>query len=165
MKLRILAIGAASLIALTGCVDDYGYGGMDIGYGAPGYYGGYYDDFYDGGYGVPYYGWYGGYYYPGSGYYVYDRYRRPHRWNDSQRQYWEHRGTGWRGGGRGDEWRGFNRGPRPGGGDGWHNRGGNWSPGAARPGGGARPSGAARPSGSFGGNRGNGGYRGGQRRR
>ena len=140
MKLRIVAIGAASLIALTGCVDDYGYGGVEVGYGAPGYYGGYYDDFYDGGYGVPYYGWYGGYYYPGSGYYVYDRYHNPHRWNDAQRNYWQNRGTGWRGNGsRGDEWRGFNRGPLRGGGDGWQNRGGGWhnsyrgNPGAGAP--------------------------------
>jgi hypothetical protein len=51
--------------------------------------GGYYDDgyygSYGGGYGGSYYGWYGDYYYPGTGYYVYDRYRHPHRWNDTQR--------------------------------------------------------------------------------
>ena len=127
MKLRMIALGAASLVALTGCVDDgYGYSGVSVGYGSPGYYGqGYYSDFYDGGYGSPYYGWYNGYYYPGSGYYVYDRDRRPMRWNDSQRRYWQNRGYGWRGQDRRDEWRGFQRGPQARGGDGyrWRNDG------------------------------------------
>ena len=45
------------------------------------------------GYGSPY-GWYDGFYYPGSGYYVYDRYRRPIRWNDTQRRYWQWRQRG-----------------------------------------------------------------------
>jgi hypothetical protein len=39
----------------------------------------------------PYWGWHGGYYYPGTGYYVYDRYRRPFRWTDAQRRYWTER--------------------------------------------------------------------------
>ena len=52
-----------------------GYGGY--GYGSP-YYGGY-------GYGSPYYGWYDDYYYPGTGYYVYDSYRRPHAVTTTQR--------------------------------------------------------------------------------
>ncbi len=125
MRLRMIAIGAVSLAALTGCVDDgYGYSSVSVGYGTPGYYGrGYYSDFYDGAYGMPYYGWYGGYYYPGTGYYVYDRNRRPMRWNDSQRRYWENRGSGWSGQGRRDEWRGFDRGPSRGGGDGYRWRG------------------------------------------
>ena len=38
-----------------------------------------------------YYGWYGDYYYPGTGYYVFDRSGHRHRWNDSQRRYWEGR--------------------------------------------------------------------------
>ena len=39
-------------------------------------------------YGYPgYYGWYGGFYYPGNGIYVYDRYRRPYRWNGNQQRY------------------------------------------------------------------------------
>ena len=58
-----------------------GYGGY--GYGSP-YYGGY-------GYGSPYYGWYNNYYYPGSGYYVYDSYRRPYAMTTTQRQYWSSR--------------------------------------------------------------------------
>ena len=80
------------------------------------------------GFGSPYYGWYGGYYYPGSGYYVYDRYRHPHRWNGSQQRYWQNRGGQWRGSNRGEEWRGFQRGPRAGGNDGyrWRGNGGNW---------------------------------------
>lgn len=139
MKLSVLALGAAALVTLGGCVDDgyggYGYSRVSVGYGAPGYYGDYYSDFYDGGYGAPYYGWYGGYYYPGSGYYVYDRYRRPQRWSGDQQRYWQERGRYWRGQSRGDEWRGFQRGPRAGGNDGYRWRGntggnrGNWSGG------------------------------------
>lgn len=82
-----------------GCYDPYssagGYGGYDrygfpvggYGYGSCGYgYGGY------GGYGgYPYWGWNNGYYYPGSGYYVYDRDRRPYVWNETQKRYWTER--------------------------------------------------------------------------
>jgi hypothetical protein len=61
---------------------DYGYGGYgSYGYGSP-YFGGYY--------GSPF-GWYDNYYYPGTGYYVYDTYRRPHVWSDAQRRYWSQR--------------------------------------------------------------------------
>lgn len=62
----------------------YGYG-SGYGYGYP--YGSGYG--YPYGYGSSYYGWNNGYYYPGTGYYVYDRNRRPHRWTDAQRRYWE----------------------------------------------------------------------------
>lgn len=119
------ALAIAAGLGLSGCVEDgYGYG-LSTGYGG-GYYGDYYGDFYDGSYGMPYYGWSDGYYYPGSGYYVYDRDRRPHRWTDRQRDYWEKRGKSWRGNNRGDEWRGFQRGPRQDGTDGyrWRNRDG-----------------------------------------
>ena len=37
------------------------------------------------------YGWYGDYYYPGTGYYVYDSYRRPYAMTTTQRQYWTSR--------------------------------------------------------------------------
>jgi hypothetical protein len=91
---------------------DYGYGYGSpyyggYGYGSPygGYYGGYgsgygysspyfgygYSSSRYGGFGSPYFGWYDNYYYPGSGYYVYDNYRRPHRWSDRQRGYWTNR--------------------------------------------------------------------------
>ena len=63
----------------------YGYGG----YGGYNPYG--YSPYGYGGYGNPYWGWYGDYYYPGTGYYVYDRYRRPYRWSDRQRRYWSER--------------------------------------------------------------------------
>ena len=92
---RIVAAGliGAAALGLSACTDGYGYSGVSLGYGS-----GYYDDYYGGGYyGSPYWGWYGDYYYPGSGYYVYDRYRRPHRWSDSQRRYWEGRRHDWRG--------------------------------------------------------------------
>lgn len=76
------------------CYDPYSpYGGAYGGYGGYDRYGfpvggaGYGDC----GYGNPYWGWYGDYYYPGTGYYVYDRYRRPHRWDDRQKRYWTER--------------------------------------------------------------------------
>jgi hypothetical protein len=98
-----LAILLAGTVALGGCAYGYGgYGGygsglsVGIGYGSgyDGYYGGgYYGGGYPyGGYGYgygdPYFGWYDDYYYPGTGYYVYDSYRRPHRWNRDQERYW-----------------------------------------------------------------------------
>lgn len=91
-----LALGTAA------CTDGYGYSGLGVGYGAA--YGG--DPYYDGyggwgggGWGgaglASYYGWQGDYYYPGTGVYVYDRYRRPHRWNGAQQRYWQGRRSGW----------------------------------------------------------------------
>ncbi len=79
-----------------------GYGG---GY-APGYYGGGYGGY---GYAPSYFGWYDDFYYPGTGVYVYDRYRRPYRWNDGQRAYWQGRRDAWRGGAIRDQWRGWGR--------------------------------------------------------
>lgn len=181
-----LAVGLGAGVA--GCTDGYGYGGLDVGYGAPygyadDYYGGYgYGDYgygYGGyGYGYPAgYGWFGNYYYPGSGIYVYDRYRRPYRWNDQQRRYWQGR-PGYGQGGRGPNWNGFDhRDGRPGYGngrpDGRPGFGGNpagrpeWR---GRPDGGQRPAwrGGARdgatPTQPQAGNRGNFGQRGGGNR-
>jgi hypothetical protein len=109
-RLGVLCAALGLTCGLGGCVDDYGYGGMSVGYGA-GYYG---DPYYDGfGYGgLSNYGWYGDYYYPGTGIYEYDSYRRPYRWTDSQRRYWSarqrYRGSDWNGQGR---WNGFDRRP------------------------------------------------------
>lgn len=86
-----LALGAALLAGLGACADDY----------ADGYGRGYY------GAAAPYFGWYGDYYYPGTGYYVYDRYRVARRWSDRDRDYWNARRSGWRGGPYRDNWRGF----------------------------------------------------------
>jgi hypothetical protein len=86
-KSTILAAGIAGVAALGGCVDD-GYGGYGRTSVAVGY---------NAGWGDPYWGWYGDYYYPGTGYYVYDRARVRHRWDDAQRGYWENRRGGWRG--------------------------------------------------------------------
>lgn len=96
-SLTKVALGAALLGSLAGCADDYvgGYGG--------GYYGAV----------TPYYGWYGDYYYPGTGIYVYDRYRVARRWSDGDRAYWYGRRNGWRGGRFHNNWRDFHRG-RPG---------------------------------------------------
>lgn len=91
--IQTLGLIAAAGLGLSACTDGYGYSGVSVGYGAAPYY---YDDYYGAGY-APYWGWYGDYYYPGTGYYVYDRYRRPYRWNDGQRNYWEQRRQAWRG--------------------------------------------------------------------
>lgn len=84
---------AATLIAggaaLASCTDGYGYSGVSVGVGSPGYY--------NSAWGDPYWGWYGDYYYPGTGVYVYDRDRRRHRWNGDQQRYWEGRRGAWRG--------------------------------------------------------------------
>jgi len=106
MRIPFISLVAAGSLALGGCAygglnfgvgSDYGYGYgspySGYGYQDP-YYGGYgYGDYGYGysGYGSPYSGWYGGYYYPGTGYYVYDSYRRPHRWSDRQQRYWSQR--------------------------------------------------------------------------
>ena len=83
-------VTAGLLLGVAACSDGYGYRGVDAGYA----------------YGAGYYGWYGDYYYPGSGYYVYDRYRRPLRWSDDQRRYWLSRRYPGRGVYR-DNWGGF----------------------------------------------------------
>ncbi|MEG3123687.1 hypothetical protein [Sphingomonas sp. GB1N7] len=118
-KMKFAALGLVAAVGLGGCVDDYGYGGMSVGYNNGGYYGGYGDGYYGDGYGYPanyyggygggYFGWYGDYYYPGTGYYVYGRDRRPYRWNDQQRRYWEgRRGNNWGNGQGRTNWQGFN---------------------------------------------------------
>ena len=105
--LRIAALSAVAAVGLSACATPYGYGpygGVSVGVGN-GYYGssyGYGSNYgygygYPAGYGysrygyAPYWGWHNNYYYPGTGYYVYDSYRRPHRWTDAQRRYWSDR--------------------------------------------------------------------------
>jgi hypothetical protein len=79
MKMPFLrsAIIATAAFAIASCANDYygrhGYAGASIGYASP------------------YYGWYDDYYYPGVGAYVYERSGVRHRWNDSQRRYWQSR--------------------------------------------------------------------------
>lgn len=117
MRVPFISLIAAGSLALGGCAYDglglgvgygsdygYGYGSpyYGYGYGSP-YYGygsrnamyrgyGYgYDDPWYGGVGYSPFGWYDNYYYPGTGYYVYDSYRRPHMWTDRQRSYWTSR--------------------------------------------------------------------------
>ena len=93
---RPVALLAATL-ALGACTTyDQGYSRVGVSYG----YGSY----------APYYGWYDGFYYPGTGYYIYDRYGSRHRWSDSHRRYWEGRR-----GGRHvrDNWSGYRREARP----------------------------------------------------
>ena len=106
-RLRAAALTLAAGIGLSACTTPYGYNGVSVGigtgyndpyyggYGYPGHgYAGYgYGAGYPGygyGYGFdPFWGWNDDFYYPGTGYYVYDRYRRPFRWTDAQRRYWE----------------------------------------------------------------------------
>jgi hypothetical protein len=127
IRTAALAIGAALSLGACSYSDGYGYGGLSVGYGNAGYYDDYYDSYYGGGYGrhgsygsygryQPYYGWYNGFYYPGTGYYVYDNYRRPHRWNDQHQRYWTDRQRTFRGYDNRqdyrelrDNWQGFRR--------------------------------------------------------
>lgn len=99
MRIPVATLVVAGSLCVAGC--GYGYGGYGVGLGygdyyGGGYYGGYggygyspYD--YGGWYGDPYFGWYDGGYYPGVGVYVYDQYRRPHRWSGDQERYWTQR--------------------------------------------------------------------------
>ncbi len=106
-RLRIAALAAVAAAGLAACTTPYGYGGVSVGAGS-GYYGSNYGYGYGGGYPgygygydagypgyglgyAPYWGWNDNFYYPGTGYYVYDIYRRPHRWSDAQRRYWRER--------------------------------------------------------------------------
>jgi hypothetical protein len=107
MRIPYISLIAAGALALGGCA--YGDVGLGMGYGSPyygygygspysayGYNSSYYgygnSPYYGAGYGSPF-GWYNNYYYPGSGYYVYDSYRRPHVWSSRQRSYWTSRQT------------------------------------------------------------------------
>lgn len=88
---RPVALLAATL-ALGACSTyGNGYGGVSIGYGGYGGYDRYGYDRYDRHGYYPYYGWYDGFYYPGTGYYLYDRYGSRYRWDDRHRHYWESR--------------------------------------------------------------------------
>ena len=103
--LRTAALAVTAIVGLSACTTPYGYSGVSLGVGN-----GYYDPYYASGYGgygygagygygypgygygfSPYWGWNNGFYYPGTGFYVYDRYRHRHRWTDAQRRYWEAR--------------------------------------------------------------------------
>lgn len=94
--LRAAAVVVAA-VGLSGCAYNGLYSGISVGYGNAGYYDPYYGYGYGAGYPgygyglsyAPYWGWYDNFYYPGTGFYVYDIYRRPHRWTDAQRRYWE----------------------------------------------------------------------------
>lgn len=116
-RLALLGLILGAGLGTAACTDGYGYSGVAVGYGSGGYYGdgyGYADPYYGGGYGYggypSYFGWYGDYYYPGTGIYVYDQYRRPYRWNDGQRRYWEGRRNSWRGDRNfRNDWNGFDR--------------------------------------------------------
>jgi hypothetical protein len=112
-----LGLIVAATLGVSACAEGYGYSGVNVGYasayGDPyyddGYYGGGYYGAGYGGFGAPYYGWYNDFYYPGTGIYVYDRYRRPFRWNDNQRRYWEGRRGGYRNEQIRDNWGDFRR--------------------------------------------------------
>ena len=116
MRIPYISLIAAGALTLGGCAyGDLGYGvGLGYGggyydspyYGAYGPYGGYgaYPGYY-GGFGAPF-GWYDDYYYPGAGVFVYDSYRRPHRWSSRERDYWTSHQTS---GTHTTNWSGFDR--------------------------------------------------------
>ena len=107
MRIPYISLIAAGALTLGGCAyGDLGYGVGYGGYGGYGY-GGYGHDYASPYYGAPYFGWYDNYYYPGTGYYVYDSYRRPHVWNSRQRSYWMSRQTSATT--KSSNWSGFNR--------------------------------------------------------
>ena len=132
-RLLLAALALTSGIILSGCAYDmygdgygggYGYGpysGVSVGIGYGGGYGGYgygypYGGYGYGGYGYGGYdpfGWYGDFYYPGSGIYVYDRYRHRHAWNDDQRHHWTDRRNRWQARNNGttstENWSGWDR--------------------------------------------------------
>ena len=92
MRTRIAFLAAAGALSLSACATDGVYAGGDAGLA---YNSGLYTSascwnygWNNTGFGGPYCGWYDGYFYPGSGTYVYDRYRHPHAWTGSQQQYW-----------------------------------------------------------------------------
>ena len=110
MRIPYISLAAAGALALGGCA----YGDIGLGYGSS-YYGyGYGSSYYGGGFGSPYYGWYNNYYYPGSGYYVYDSYRRPYVMTTTQRAYWSTHSPALRTSGTRtrvrENWSGFDRG-------------------------------------------------------
>lgn len=92
---RSAAFALAAGLSLAACStygnygNGYGYNGYGSGYGGAGVSVGYSNN--------SYWGWNDGYYYPGAGYYVYDSYRRPYRWNRVQQTYWTGRLSSWRG--------------------------------------------------------------------
>lgn len=103
LNLRLAALALVGGISLGGCAyDTYGgygggygpYSGVSLGVG----YGGGYGYGYDGGYYGSPFGWYDDFYYPGTGFYVYDSYRHPRRWNERERSYWTHHNDDWHGG-------------------------------------------------------------------
>ncbi len=101
-RTALIAAVVLGSAALTGCYE-YGYNSLSV-YSGDNYRHGYNNP----SYGNPYWGWRGNYYYPGVGNHVYDHDRRPHRWRDDDRRYWEARRNDWRGdrSERG-EWRDF----------------------------------------------------------
>jgi hypothetical protein len=91
MRTRIALLAAAGL-SLGACAANGVYAGGDAGLA---YNDGLYDPaacwntgFLNYGFSSPYCGWYDGYFYPGSGNYVYDRYRNRHAWTGPQQQHW-----------------------------------------------------------------------------
>jgi len=93
-SIRTVTLALTAGLSLAAC-DTYGYGGL--GYGGGYGYNGYGSGIAVGVSGSPYWGWNDGYYYPGTGYYVYDSYRRPYRWNQAQQTYWIGRQSSWSG--------------------------------------------------------------------
>ncbi|WP_193752975.1 peptidase [Sphingomonas endophytica] len=104
-RMTLAALLGGLLLGTSACTGGYGYSGVSVGAGS-----GFYDDpYYAAGYAPGYYGWYDNYYYPGTGAYVYDRYRRAYPWNDGQRRYWQQRRNGYADRDVRANWRDFGR--------------------------------------------------------
>ena len=86
---RSVSFALAAGLSLGACSTYGGYGGGYGSYGTSSRVSVGYSN-------SPYWGWNDGYYYPGTGYYVYDSYRRPYRWNQVQQRYWSGRQSVWR---------------------------------------------------------------------
>lgn len=155
----LIALGAAGLAA---CNEGYGYGGVEVGYGAayPAYgpencdpwWGDCYDPYAYGAYGDPWWGWWDDFYYPGFGVYVFDRHGHRHHWNDGQRHHWEARrgafpNRNWNDP-RWQNWSGFHQGGAGnphwnGGNPHWNGGSPHWGGGPRAGGGGSHPGGGS----------------------
>jgi hypothetical protein len=97
MRVPLVLLTAAAALSLGACADGYTGVNVGLGYDYP-----FYDPaacwntgWSDYGWAGAYCAWYDGFFYPGTGIYVYDRYRHPHLCSDAERTYWSQRRDQW----------------------------------------------------------------------